>query len=108
MTDPSLSRVETASKAEEELATRQEQVDRREEKASAVEERLRVWGEDLRRWEAELEVRERRVEFLARVFCPTRGGGEQGRAQRTLPVRVGAQVQALPRPAWSVAGRLPR
>jgi hypothetical protein len=36
------------------------------------------------------------------VGCSTGGGGGQGRAERTLPVRVGAGVQALPRSPWSL------
>ena len=85
-----------AGQAEEELARRQEQVDRREESAAVEEERLRAWDANLRRWEGELETRERRVRFAAKMAAqPAEVEAKVGR--RALSVRIGAQVQALPR-----------
>jgi hypothetical protein len=37
--------------------------------------------------------------------CSTQRGGDQGRSQRTLPVRIRPQVQRLPRPARPIGRR---
>jgi hypothetical protein len=72
-----------AEQAEEELTRRQGQVARREEDVSGVEERLRAWNEHLRRWEGELEIRERRVEFAAKMSVrPGEASTKVGRNER--------------------------
>ena len=97
-----------AEQAEEELARRQEQVARREETVSGVEERLRGWDEHLRRWEGELETRRTACRVRSEDVCSTQSGADQGRSQRTMPVRIRSQVQALPRPARTAMNRPPR
>ncbi len=85
-----------AEQAEEELATRQEQVARQEEKAAVVEERLRAWNAHLRSWEVELEVRERRVEFAAKMAAqPEEVEAKVGRNERCACGSGEGQERAL-------------
>jgi len=72
-----------AEQAEEELVRHQEQVARREEKAAAVEKRLQGWSQRLRKWEGDLEIRERRVELIAKVSAqPRESTTKVGRNER--------------------------
>ena len=92
--------------AQRRLADREAALTKRGNELSAAEERVRRWSQHLRGREHEIEVREWRggsdETAVSSRRCP-----HQDRSQRTLPVWVGPQAQAMPRPAGSVAGRAP-
>jgi len=68
----------------------------RERKFEAAGERLRAGSERLRIWEGELRAREQGVRVASPMALrPKDAGHKVGRNE--LPVRVGPQVQALPR-----------
>lgn len=97
-----------SEQAEKELARRREQVARREEKAAAVEARLSAWNAHLRAWEVELRSRRTASRVRSEDGRASQGGEDQGRSKRTMPVRIGPQVQALPRPTRPMIGGPPR
>lgn len=91
-------------KAQRGLAGRDAALTRRERELGEAEQRMLRWSEHLRGREHELEVREWRVEAATRL-ASARPGPRQDRPQRTLPLRVGPQAQALPRPIAPIRAR---
>lgn len=92
-----------AERAEEQLAAREAYLAARELAVEATEERLRGWNDRLRLWHGELETLVQRTEVAFELAARPVDHFE-GRPQRTLPVRIRSQVQALSRASRPSAG----